>query len=60
MRLQSFALERGLPKPEAAWPLTFRHNSPKTIFDDSLHGDVFSLGQLAHFFTNHEKKGDKK
>jgi hypothetical protein len=50
VRLQPFAPESGLPKPEVTPPLTFRHDPPKTVFDDSLHGDVLSLGQLAHFF----------
>jgi len=50
VRLQPLAPESGLPKPEATAPLTFGHNPPETIFDDSLHSGVFSLGQLAHFF----------
>jgi hypothetical protein len=38
VRLQSFALESGFPKPETGAPLAFRNNAAKTVFDDGFHG----------------------
>ncbi len=51
VRLESFALESSLPKPEATTALTFRDSPTETLFDNRLHGSLLPLCQSPHFFV---------
>ena len=49
MSLQSFSLERGLPKLEALALLVFGDDTSKTCLDKGLHGCVLLPGDPARF-----------
>jgi len=50
VRLQSIALESGLPEPEAASALSFRDSPAETRFNNGLHCCTLPVRQFSHLF----------
>ena len=49
--MQPLSLESSFSELETAAPLTLRNSPAEALFDNGLHGSLFTLRQLPHFFV---------